>query len=332
VLVALPSRSDLSASASLFDHELEAGNRAPKTRITYRQSIDTLEAFLATREHSLNVDAITKRDIQDYFIEERRRGMTETTVLIRFRSLRPFFNFLVREGEIPTSPMAGMPQPTVRDAPPPTIPDADLAKLFRACSGPLFEDRRDVAIIALFTDSGIRLGEMNDLLVTDLDLDRKEADVTGKTGKRIVPYGSQTRRHIERYLRLRARHRDADLPFLWLGMKGRLGYYGIGEMLARRARQAGLVDHKGHPTIRPHLFRHTFSHNYLAEGPDGEDAGSELDLQQLGGWKDLATVAKYGRSAASARARRNYDRHSLVDRLNRATNPKRYKLRGKGSV
>ena len=163
--------------------------------------------------------------------------------------------------------------------------------LFRACAGTNFEDRRDLAIITLLTDTGIRLGEMNSLRVTDLDVAEKVMEVTGKTGRRIVPYSASTRRHIERYLRMRSLHRDADLAALWLGKKGRLGYYGIGEMLARRAGKAGLE----RSTIHPHLFRHTFAHNYLSEGDDGEPAGFETDLKQLGGWRDLATVERYGR-------------------------------------
>jgi site-specific recombinase XerC len=316
-LAVVPDPSDLATWADQFDHELEAAGKAAKTRLTYRQSIHGFEAFLAADRRSGQVSDIIKRDIESYLIGERDRGMSDNTILIRFRSLRPFFNFLVREEAIPSSPMAGMPQPTVRDAPPPTISDADLVSLFRACAGPDFEDRRDLAIITLFTDTGIRLGEMNNIRVSDLDIAEKEMEVSGKTGRRIVPFSAPTRRHIERYLRLRGQHRDADLAALWLGKKGRLGYYGIGEMLGRRAAKAGLRAEGGRATIHPHLFRHTFAHNYLSEGEDGEPAGFETDLKQLGGWRDLATVERYGRSAAGARARKNFQRHSLVDRLTR---------------
>lgn len=309
-IVALPRRSDLSTSADTFMHELESANRADKTRKTYRESIDQLERFLRDTGRPLTVADIGKRDMEAFFIHERHRGMSETTIAIRWRSLRPFFNFLVREGDLAVSPMAGMPQPHVEDKPPPTIDEDDLNRLFRACAGSRFEDRRDLAVIALFADSGIRLGEMTGIRVTDLDLDRKEVRVSGKTGQRAAKYGNQTRRDIERYLKLRPQRRDADTPWLWLGLKGRLDYYGIAQMVERRATKAGIKAH-------PHLFRHTFAHNYLSQAPDGTEPGNELDLAQLGGWKDLQTVARYGRSAAGARARRNYDRHSIVDRLRR---------------
>ncbi len=309
-LTALPARSELSTSADTFMHELESANRSAKTRRSYRDSIDQLERFLRDTGHQLTIADIGKRELEAFFIAERQRGMSETTIAIRWRSLRPFFNFLVREGDLAVSPMAGMPQPTVEDKPPPTISEDELGRLFRACAGTRFEDRRDLAIIALFADSGVRLGEMTDIRVDDLDLDRKEVFVSGKTGQRISKYGNQTRRDIERYLKLRAQRRDAGLPWLWLGLQGRLDYYGIAQMIGRRAARAGIKVH-------PHLFRHTFAHNYLLEAPDGTAPGNELDLAQLGGWKNLQTVARYGRSAAAARARANYDRHSIVDRLRR---------------
>jgi integrase len=62
----------------------------------------------------------------------------------------------------------------------------------------------------------------------------------------------------------------------------------------RRGREAG-VD------VYPHKFRHTFSHNWLDNG------GAEGDLMELNGWSSPQMLARYGRSARSARARRHYD-------------------------
>ena len=91
-LAVVPDRSDLTTWATSFDHELEAAGKASKTRLTYRQSIDGLEAFLGAAGHPLQVAAVTKHDIESYLIAERARGMSDNTILDPFRSLRPFFN------------------------------------------------------------------------------------------------------------------------------------------------------------------------------------------------------------------------------------------------
>jgi integrase len=69
---------------------------------------------------------------------------------------------------------------------------------------------------------------------------------------------------------------------------------GVYQMIRRRSR-ATCVE------VNPHKFRHTFSHNWLDNG------GTEGDLMELNGWSSPQMLARYGRSARSARARRHYD-------------------------
>jgi integrase len=79
-----------------------------------------------------------------------------------------------------------------------------------------------------------------------------ELDVLLVLGKgrreRTLPFGRKAGEALDRYMR--ARHRDAELPWLWLGKKGRLTEWGLVMMLRRRGAQAGL------PGLHPHQFRH----------------------------------------------------------------------------
>ena len=223
---------------------------------------------------------------------------------IQFRALRQFFKWLAAEEDLP-DPMARLraPKVAVRDVL--VFTSVELSALERACQGRSFAARRDAAIIAVFTATGIRLAELagiryhpGDPARGDLDLQAREIRIRGKGSKpRTVKIGHQAARSLDRYLRARARHAQAYRPQLWLGVnnRGPLTATGIYQIVARRGRQAGV-------NVHPHRFRHHFSHSWLDRG------GAERDLMELNGWTSPQMLTRYGASARSARARRSYDR------------------------
>ena len=102
----------------------------------------------------------------------------------------------------------------------------DLSTLEKTCQGRSFAQRRDAAIIAVLTATGIRAGELagihydpDDPRRSDVDLWRREITVRGKGGRpRVVSIGHEAARAVDRYIRIRSRHAQAWRAQLWLGV------------------------------------------------------------------------------------------------------------------
>ena len=162
---------------------LQAANRSPKTIRSYVDTVrDSLGQFLLTMGCPLNVAEIRSQHLASYQADQLRRFSAGTAAL-RHRTLKVFFTWLVREGEIPSSPMANLAPPTVGEIEVPVIPIEDMRKLLATCANANFDDRRDATMIRLFYDTGLRLAEMAGLQVGDVDISGKVLHVTGKGNK-----------------------------------------------------------------------------------------------------------------------------------------------------
>lgn len=284
-----------------YRRALRARNRSRLTIANYEETIGQL----ADHHGGDDVLELARSHIEDY-IGEVLEQHASSTAAARFRVLRAFYNWAVKEELIEVSPMRGMSEPSVTQVPVAVVPDDDLRALLRACAGKDFEARRDTCVIRLFCEPGSpRVAEMAGILVDDLDMRRDQVRVHGKGDKdRDIPFGPKTGQALDRYLAMRRRHRLATRPELWLGTRGQpLTASGIQQMLHRRSEQAGLKP------IHPHQLRHTAAHVWHDQG------GSEADAMALFGWSSPDMPRRYGASARVDRAQRAARRATMADRL-----------------
>ena len=297
----MPERiDDLAAS---FRRHLRAEGRSERTATIYGQAIRFHSAWLVSHGRPATLDEMTRASIRGW-VADLADTHEPSTVRTRYKGMRRFCRWLVAEGEIDQDPMTNLEVPTVQDKPVPVLTDTDLAALLKACAGKGFNPRRDEVIVRLLLDCGLRVSELSNLAVGDVDIDREMAIVTGKGNKvRPIYFGARTARALDRYLRERRRHRLAHEDALLLSKRGRLSPDGVRDVLHLRGSAAGIAD------LHPHRFRHTWAHDYLLAG------GQERDLKRLAGWSSDVMLERYGSSAADVRAREATRRMRRGDRV-----------------
>lgn len=286
-----------------WEGSLRARNRSPKTIRSYGDTARLFLDYLVEHDLPIDVTAVRREHVEG-FIDDQLARWRPATAAVRYRSLKPYFDWLVEQEVIEASPMARMRAPRVPEQPVGVVCDSDLRSLLAACSGLLFEDSRDTAILRLMMETGLRLSEVAGLRTGDLSLADSTVSVLGKGGKRrSVPFGTRTRASIVTYLSQREGHRESSGPTLWLGARGPLTTSGITQLLRRRCRQAGIH------VIHPHQLRHTAVHNWLAMG------GSEGDAMRIFGWSSREMLSRYGAALADDRALAAFRRIAPGDRL-----------------
>jgi site-specific recombinase XerD len=277
LLLVHPLRKDVRA----FLIDRQAGGCSPRTVTGYDAELARLCDWLERRGVH-DALSITPTHLRQFLLDMAEHGHNPGGVHRMFRVAKTFLRWWQREYEPDNwrNPIERVKPPKLADNPLPPASLSDLKAMLATCDKSL-AGQRDRAMLLALLDTGCRASEFCALDIGDVDVGTGAVVVRhGKGGKRRVVFlGAKTRREVMRYLRLR---KDPDGGPLWVTDEGgRLTYWGLRQIVVRRAGSAGVKA----PSL--HSFRRAFA---LASKRGGMDLH---DLQQLMGHADLTVLRRY---------------------------------------
>ncbi|MDE0422730.1 MAG: tyrosine recombinase XerC [Gammaproteobacteria bacterium] len=209
------------------------------------------------------------------------RGLAPRSIARHLSSVRSFFDYLVRRGELGANPASGVRAPKQRQRLPKTMDPDQTAQLFSERTESAI-DVRDRAMLELLYGGGLRLAELVAIDIRDLDLANGFVTVTGKGNKtRVVPIGETARNAIQTWLDRRPEASGRDPLFTGRGPR-RMSARNIQLRLKKIA-----VRTTGSDGVHPHLLRHSFASHLL------ESSGDLRAVQELLGHADISTTQVY---------------------------------------
>ncbi|MFP5417755.1 MAG: tyrosine recombinase XerC [Gammaproteobacteria bacterium] len=233
------------------------------------------------------LNELTPADIRSAIVKLRSQNLAASTLARQLSSWRGFYVFACRRLGYDTNPCLGLrPPKAARTLPQVLSPDV-CGQLLDGANDASADDAlqaRDRAMFELFYSSGLRLSELCDLDLNDLNTQTGEAQVTGKGRKtRIVPVGRQALDAVAAWMRHRARLARPDMPALFVTERGaRIGQRSVQMRLNRWVRQAGVSQR-----VHPHLLRHAFATHVL------QSSGDLRAVQEMLGHASISTTQVY---------------------------------------
>jgi len=275
----------------------------------YNDSATSLADFITASGRSPDLQEFKERDLREYLTYLQDCGLSGGGVHAIGRALRAMWNWAVRDELLPSTPFSRVKLPRYQKPVMPVLQPEQFSELLSVTRAHPRYTLRNIALLTVMFDTGVRVGELVGLKLDDVDWEQGRLTVLGKGNKlRTVPVGSQALRCLHRYI-----HRERTPAFpqeqnVFLNrLREPLMVSGVQQELEFLGAKAGLE----RAECSPHTFRRGFAVQYLRNG------GDVFQLQQILGHESLEMTRRYVRYLDKD-LKLAHARNSPVDRMRRS--------------
>lgn len=258
-------------------------NYSPYTIVNYERDLEHFLHFLL--EHKISLKKIDYRIIRSYLKELYDLDLSNKTIARKISSLRSFFKYLQSQKYITKNPMTLISNPKLNKVLPKFIYETDLEDILKIPDRNTPLGIRNLFILECLYSTGIRVGELVQIKLSDIDFNLKKIKILGKGNKeRYCLYGRNLEVALYHYLKeARPKLLKRENPYLLLNHNGgRLTDRGVRLIIDNIMKESSLE-----MKVSPHVLRHTFATHMLDNGADIKV------VQELLGHESIATTQIY---------------------------------------
>lgn len=270
---------------SFLDYLQYERNYSEETIKSYREDLRQFEEFAREEIGDSAPSEVKAELVREWIVSLMDRGYTSTSINRKLSSLRSFYKFLLRKGEVAVNPLQKITGPKNKKPLPAFLRESDMDRLLDEVDfGEGFKGCRDHMIIEMFYATGVRLSELIGLDNKDVDFSSSLIKVTGKRNKqRLIPFGEELKIAMTEYVDVRNEAVPVRTDAFFVRENGERLSRSIVENLVKRNLSKVVTLKKR----SPHVLRHTFATTML-----NHDA--ELGaIKEFLGHESLATTEVY---------------------------------------
>lgn len=230
---------------------------------------DLTEFYDFALDNNIDIDLV-----RDYLRKLYENKYSNRSISRKVSSLKSYFKYLESEGIIKDNFMRLISNPKLEKTLPNYLNYDDLEKLLNYPDISNKYGLRDALILEMLYSTGVRVSELANIRLNDIDFNDRKILILGKGNKeRYVYYGSKCEKLLDKYLKMD--HRDSS--YLLIGKKSdRLNEREIRSIVTDSAKRAGINIH-----VSPHTLRHTYATHMLNDGADLKSVGDLLGHESL---------------------------------------------------